>query len=89
YSNNVIHKLKNKKQLIQTIFDNLKNGGWFFIHTFDQSDKNSKSDLSQVCIKKMFADQGFKNIQTKVFSFYDNDIGHKHWHKILEAIGQK
>jgi len=89
YSNYVIHKLKNRKQLIQTIYNNLKNDGWFFIHTFDQSDKNSKSDLSKVYLKKLLTEQGFKNINTKVFSFYDNDEGHKHWHKILEATGQK
>lgn len=89
YSNYVLHKLKNKKQLIQTIFYNLKNGGWFFIQTFDQSDKNSKSDLSRVYLKKMLTKQGFKNIKIRVFSFYDNDEGHKHWHKILEATGQK
>ncbi len=89
YSNYVLHKLKNRKQLIQTIFNNLKNEGWFFIHTFDKSDKNSKSDLSQVYLKKLLMEQGFKNIKLRVFSFYDNDIGHKHWHKILEATGQK
>ena len=89
YSNYVLHKLKNRKQLIQTIFNNLKDEGWFFIHTFDKSDKNSKSDLSRAYLKKMLIEQGFKNLKLKVFSFYDNDIGHKHWHKILEATGQK
>ena len=89
YSNYVLHKLKNRKQLIQTIFNNLKDEGWFFIHIFDKSDKNSKSDLSRAYLKKMLIEQGFKNLKLKVFSFYDNDIGHKHWHKILEATGQK
>ena len=89
YSNYVLHKLKNRKQLIQTIFNNLKDEGWFFIHIFDKSDKNSKSDLSRAYLKKMLIEQGFKNLKLKVFSFYDNDIGHKHWHKILEATGRK
>lgn len=89
YSNYLIHKLKNREQLIKTIFNNLKNDEWFFIHTFDKSDKNSKSDLSGIYLKKLLTEQGFKNIQTKKFSFYDNDEGHKHWHKILEATGQK
>ncbi|MFA5932139.1 MAG: methyltransferase domain-containing protein [Candidatus Paceibacterota bacterium] len=89
YSNYVLHKLKNKKQFIQTIFNNLKNEGWFFIHTFDQSDKNSKSNLSRIYLKKLLSEQGLKNIKIKLFSFYDNDEGHKHWHKILEATGQK
>lgn len=89
YSNYVLHKLRNKKQLIQTIYNNLKEGGWFFVHTFDQSDKNSKSDLSQVYLEKLLIKQGFKKIKTKLFNRYDNDEGHKHWHKILEATGQK
>lgn len=89
YSNYVLHKLKNREQFIQTIFSNLKNNGWFFIQTFDKSDKNSKSDLSRVYLKKLLTERGFKNLKLRVFSFYDNDIGHKHWHKILEATGQK
>ncbi|MFH1200825.1 MAG: methyltransferase domain-containing protein [bacterium] len=89
YSNYVLHKLKNKKQLIKTIYNNLKNGGWFFIHTFDQSDSNSTSNISRDCLKKMLTEQGFKKIKIKLFSRYDNDEGHKHWHKTLEATGQK
>ena len=89
YSSYVIHKLKNKEQFIQTIFDNLKNGGWFFIHTFDTTDKNSKSDVTQQYVQKLLTKQGFKNVKPRVFSYYDNEEGHKHWHKILEVTGQK
>ncbi|HUC88671.1 MAG TPA: class I SAM-dependent methyltransferase [Candidatus Paceibacterota bacterium] len=89
YSNYVIHKLKNRKNLIQTIYNNLKNNGWFFIQTFDKSDSNSTSDISRDYLQKILTAQGFKNIKIKLFSYYDNDEGHKHWHKILEATGQK
>ena len=89
YSNYLLHQLKNKKQLIQTAFDNLKNGGWFFIHTFDQSDPNGKSNLTANFLKKLLEKQDFKNISTKIFNFYDNEEGRKHWHKILEASAQK
>jgi len=89
YSNYVMHKLRNKKQFIQTIYSNLKHGGWFFIHTFDESDSNSKSDLSRDYLQKLLVDQGFQNIKIRLFSYYDNEEGHKHWHKILEAIGRK
>lgn len=89
YSNYVIQKLKNKEKLIQTIFDNLKNDGWFFIHTFDKTDKNSTSNLTQHYLQKLLSKWGFKNIKTRVFNFYDNEANHKHWHKILEATGQK
>jgi trans-aconitate methyltransferase len=89
YSNYVVQKLINREQLFKTIHDKLKDGGWFFIHTFDASDKNSKSKLTSSLLKKELKKRGFTNIKTKVFSFYDNDFGHKHWHKILQATGKK
>jgi cyclopropane fatty-acyl-phospholipid synthase-like methyltransferase len=89
YSNYLIHKIKNKKQFIQTIYDNLKVDGWFFLHTFDHSDANSQSELSRDYLHQLLTEQGFENIQIKLFDFYDDEEGHKHWHKILEATGQK
>ena len=89
YSNYLLHKLKNKEQLIKTAYDNLKSGGWFFIHTFDKSDPNGKSDLTADFLKKLLEKQNFKNITTSIFDFYDDEAGHKHWHKILEAGAQK
>lgn len=89
FSNYVIHKLNNKEQFIKTVFDNLKKDGWFFIHTFDKKDNNSKSTLTADHLRKMLSKQGFKNIKTGVFKYYDNEEGHKHWHKILEATGKK
>jgi len=89
FSNYVIHKLLDKEQFIKTVFDNLKKDGWFFIHTFDKKDKNSKSALTADDLRKILTKQGFKNIETKVFSYYDNEEGHKHWHKILEVTGKK
>ncbi|MCF6277061.1 MAG: class I SAM-dependent methyltransferase [Candidatus Magasanikbacteria bacterium] len=89
YSNYVIHKIKNKKEFIKTIYINLKKDGWFFVQTFDKLDVNSKSDLSNEYLQKIFKDAGFYNIKTKVFDFYDNTKGHNHWHKILEIFGQK
>lgn len=89
YSNYVLHKLKNRQQIIKTIFDNLKDAGWFFIHTFDKGDPNSTSDLTDESLKQLLVNQGFTNIEIKLFDYFDNDKGHKHWHKILEATGQK
>lgn len=92
FSNYVIQKLKNKTVLIKTAFNNLKSGGWFFIHTFDITDETNKEkrqEISEPSIKKLLEDVGFKNVKIRVFSFYDNDTGHKHWHQILEAVAQK
>jgi len=89
FSNYVIQKIKDKEQFAKIIFDNLKKSGWFFIHTFDKEDKNCRSNLTRNFLRKILLKQGFKNIKTKTFSYYDNEVGHKHWHKILEAIGQK
>ncbi|MCD4705753.1 class I SAM-dependent methyltransferase [bacterium] len=87
YSNYVLHFLKNKQQLVDTAYKNLKNNGWLFLHTFDQSDKVCKSDLTEKAVRNMLKD--FKNVSIKVFSFYDDNIGHKHWHRIIEATAQK
>jgi len=89
YSNYVIHKLKNPEQLIKTAYQNLKNNGWVFIHAFDKSDKNSTSKISKKQLCTGLAKTGFVDIQCKLFNFYDNDPGHKHWHKILQASGRK
>lgn len=89
YSNYLLQKLENKKQLVQTVYNNLKEGGWFFIHTFDKSDPNGDSDITCISLEKMLKRQGFKNIKTRVFDYFDEDKGHNHWHKILEAISQK
>ena len=88
-SNYVLQKLKNKNQLIKTAYDNLKSGGWFFIHTFDESDANSKSDITADFLKKLLKKQSFRNISATIFDFYDDGKGHKHWHKLLQASAQK
>ncbi len=89
FSNYVIHKIKNKEQFVKTIFDNLKKDGYFFLHTFDKKDKNSKSTLTKDYLQELLSKQGFKNIKVRVFSCYDNEKDHRHWHKILEAVGKK
>ena len=87
YSNYLLQKLKNKKELIKTAYDNLRKRGWFFIHTFDKTDFNSNSDITKKSLYKMLEGQGFKDIKIKLFDFFDED--HNHWHKILEAVCQK
>jgi len=87
YSNYVLQKLKNKNQLIKTAYVNLKSGGWFFMHTFDKTDTNGKSDITADLLKKLLEQQNFKNITASIFDFFDEE--HKHWHKILEASARK
>ena len=89
YSNYLLHKLENKEQFLQTIYNNLKKDGWCFIHSFDISDKSGKSKLSEDYMKKLLNQYDFKNNEVKVFSYYDNEEGHEHWHRILEVSGQK
>lgn len=89
YSNYVLHKLKNKGSLIQTAFDNLRKGGWFFLHVFDRSDPSGKSNVTAEFVKHLLIKRGFKSIVTRIFSYYDNEEKHKHWHKILETAAQK
>jgi len=89
FSNYVIHKLHNKEQLIKTAYDNLKNGGRLFIHTFDESDPISKNGLNKEFLNKLIVDSQFHNIEILIIDFYDNEEGHKHWHKILEVTAVK
>jgi len=89
YSNYLLQKLENKKELIQTAYDNLKEDGWFFVHTFNKSDTNSNSEMDSNYLEKILRERGFKNIEIRVFDYFDEEEGHNHWHKILEAVAQK
>jgi len=89
FSTYVLHKLRKPQNLIKTAFTNLRNKGWLFIQTFDKSDKTGSSSFSKNSIHEMLKSEGFVKIKTKVYKFYDNERGHKHWHKILEATAQK
>lgn len=87
YSNYILHKIKNKKVFVKTIYDNLKKGGDFFVHTFHVLDEVVSGGFEIDEINKLFSN--FKNTKIEVFDFYDNEEGHKCWHKILEIIGKK
>ena len=86
YSTYVLHFLKNKQQLIDTAYQNLKEDGWLFLQTFDKSDENIKGFTKEE-VTGMLKD--FKNISTRVFSIYDDEPGHDHWHQIMEVTAQK
>ncbi|MEW6408413.1 MAG: methyltransferase domain-containing protein [Patescibacteria group bacterium] len=87
YSNYVLHFLKNKQSLIDTAYENLKKDGWLFLHVFHKNDENIKNGLTEEETRTML--KKFKNISIKVFDFFDNEIGHNHWHKIMEVVTQK
>ena len=87
YSNYVLQRIKNKDVFLKTAYDNLELDGWFFLHTFEKNDPVIASGMTQDFLQKLLEKQKFKNIETKTFDHYDK--GHKHWHKILEASGQK
>ena len=89
YSNYLLHKLKNKEVLIQTAYDNLKNGGWLFINAMDKSNKTSFSDITAPEMEKILRKIGFKNIYSKKISFFDNAFGQRHWHKVLQITASK
>jgi len=88
YSNYVLQFIKNKKEFVNSCFNNLKNGGLIFIHTFDKSDRVLKNTLTAKEIKKIFESK-FTDLKIRVFSEFDNHPKHRHWHKILEISGKK
>lgn len=88
-SNYVLQFIKNKDIFIKSCYDNLKSGGWLFIHTFSKNDaifKNKGLDKKEIY---SLLGKFFKNIKVKEISAYDNEFEHKHWHKILEITAQK
>lgn len=89
YSNYVLQKIKNKKVFLETVFANLKRGGWLFIHTFDEANKGTNSGVDIIFLKSILESQGFVDIKSKVFDVYDNNPEHRHWHKILEVTARK
>ncbi|MBR3236070.1 class I SAM-dependent methyltransferase [Candidatus Saccharibacteria bacterium] len=89
YSNYVIQQLKAPESLIITIEKNLKDGGKFFIHTFDKSDEVVKKKYTKESIAKLFENTTLKPESYKVFRIFDNEIGHHHWHQILQISGTK
>jgi methyltransferase family protein len=89
YSNYVIHKILNQKIFIETIFNNLKKDGFVFLHTFEATDKNSHSTLTEKSLYDLLSKQKFKKIKIQIIPYYDAADGHDHWHKIFEATAQK
>lgn len=89
FSNYLLHKIKNKKQFIKTALENLKVGGWFFLHTFDKSDPISKKGMDANEVRGLLQRQGFVGIHTTIFGLYDNEEGHKHRHVILEVTAKR
>lgn len=89
YSNYVLQKINNRRQFIKTMTDNLKPGGNIFIHTFDISDPLAKQGVDKIEVITWLTEEGFTNIESEIFPFYDNEPGHMHWHKILQISAKK
>lgn len=88
YSNFVIHKLVNKQFLIESAYENLKPGGIFYLQTFCETDKQSKSPMSKKQLMSLLRLQ-FNKIKIGRHKIFDNDFGHKHWHHVYELIAEK
>jgi SAM-dependent methyltransferase len=89
YSNYVIQFINNKKIFIISCSENLKNDGWLFLHTFSKRDPIFKDKgINREEIVNLLKEY-FKNIKVKEIKAYDNNFGHKHWHRILEISAQK
>lgn len=89
YSNYVIQKLKTPESLIKTIELNLKKGGKFFLHTFDESDEIAKKTYTKESIKELFKDTSLHPESCEVLRVWDDEVGHQHYHQILQITGTK
>jgi len=89
YSNYVLQKINNQRQFVKNCFDNLKDNGFLFITTFDSSDKLSKRGVNKEGFRDLLKEEGFDAVEYSVVPFYDNDIGHNHWHNVLKITAKK
>ena len=89
YSNYVIQKLKTPESLIKTIELNLKKGGKFFLHTFDESDEIAKKTYTKESIRELFRGTSIQLESCEVFQVWDDEAGHQHYHQILQITGIK
>ena len=89
YSNYVIQKLKTPKSLIKTIEINIKKGGKFFLHTFDESDEIAKKKYTKESIQELFKGTDLRPESCEIIRVWDDEIGHQHYYQILQVIGTK
>ena len=89
YSNYVIQKLKTPESLIQTIEVNLKKGGKFFLHTFDETDEIAKKKYTKESIRKLFVNTNLQLESCEVIRVWDDEKGHQHYHQVLQITGTK
>lgn len=89
YSNYVIQKLKAPESLIKTIEINIKKGGKFFLHTFDESDEFAKKKYTKESIQELFKNTDLQPESCEFIRVWDDEIGHQHYHQILQISGIK
>ncbi len=90
FSNYVIHKLSKPSSLVKTIEKNLKPGGKFFLHTFDESDNFAKHSYSKEALRDLFKKNSHLKIEScEKLKVWDDEPGHNHYHQILQISGSK
>lgn len=90
FSNYVVHKLSKPESLIETIEKNLKPGGKFFLHTFDESDNFAKRSYSKEALQNLFNKNSSLKIEScEKLKVWDDEPGHNHYHQILQISGSK
>ena len=89
YSNYVIQKLKTPESLIKTIEINIKKGGKFFLHTFDESDEFAKKKYTKESIQELFKNTDLQPESCEVIRVWDDEVGHQHYNQILLISGTK
>lgn len=89
YSNYVIQKLESPETFIETMEKNLRSGGKFFVHTFDQSDEFAHNAYTKETLKKMFNNTSLEVEECSKIKVWDDEPGHLHYHQILQISGVK
>ncbi len=89
YSIAVLPFINNKEIFVKNILSNLKKNGWFFILTFSKEDEilGKNRGISKEELVDLFKNS--INVTIEDCDYFDEDIEHNHWHKLLILTGQK
>jgi hypothetical protein len=89
YSCFVLHYLNRKQTLIETAYNNLSQGGLFFLQDIERDGFTSDMYLTKKEIENLIKSGGFEIIESNIADYYDEKPEHKHWHKIVTVCARK
>lgn len=85
----VLHFIKNKQTLIESICNNLDLGGLCYFEDLEKSELTTDMYLTKEEMIKSFPEDCFEILSVRKFKYFDDKPGHKHWHDIVEITAKR